>query len=103
MRDPHALREYLVYDILTHALLACDIARQWPVRSRGRGVRAFRVAEDDGVPVRRWMWTIGEAASNSELLAITPTRPSTARIAGMFSGSFKHKDIRRLTKDVDAP
>jgi hypothetical protein len=36
--DPHALREYLVHDILQHALLVCDIERQCLARSQGRRV-----------------------------------------------------------------
>jgi hypothetical protein len=38
MRDPHALREWLVYDIVQHAVLAYDIERWRLVQSRGRGV-----------------------------------------------------------------
>ena len=79
-RDPHALRENLIHDILQHALLACDIERRWLARSRGCGVGAFRVADYDGAAERRWMWMIGEAAARYGY-----SQSNTARMARTFS------------------
>ena len=36
--DLYALRKCLVYNILQHALFACNIERRRPARSKGRGV-----------------------------------------------------------------